>query len=210
MSTPSLALPVPVTRRRPSLRRPLLLVAGGLIIALVMTTVATNVYASLGQRDLRGGFEDATASWSRLDPLERATIAYGTGDPVARLVIPSIGLDLIVAEGATPAVMRRGPGHLPASITPGAQGVAIITANRFGFGSHFRRIGDLTVGDQIMTESVLGRTTYTITEVRIVPASSIDLATDSSQRMVMLFGSSRLWGGPDRIVIRATADGPPS
>jgi sortase A len=103
--------------------------------------------------------------------------------------------------------MRRSPGHLPGSATPGDEGVAIVTANRFGFGSFFFRLNGLSAGDRIVTESALGRTTYTVTEVRTVPADRLDLSTDSTQRVLLLFGSARMWGGSDRIVVRAVAEG---
>ena len=207
MSATPLSLSMPARSR--SLKVPGLIVAGILLTALVLGYVGTNVYASLGQRDLERRMESAIANWSSLDPLARSSVAYGTGDPVARLIVPAIGLDVVVAEGATPAVMRRAPGHLPASVTPGAEGVAIVTANRLGFGSFFSRLGNLAEGDQIVTQSALGRTTYTVFEVRTVSADRLDLTTDSTQRVLVLFGSARMWGGPDRLVIRAVAQEAP-
>lgn len=191
--------------RPPSLKVPLLIIAGGIAAALLVSYIATNVYASLAQRTLDGRMADALERWAPLEPPDRSSIAFATGDPVARLVAPDIGLDVVVAEGATPSVMRRAPGHLPASAVPGEQGVSIVTANRLGFGSFFSRLGGLTVGDRIVTESVFGRTTYTVVEVRTVPAQRLDLTTDSNDRVLMLFGSARVWGGPDRIVVRAVA-----
>ena len=115
---------------------------------------------------------DALERWAPLDPMERSSIAFATGDPVARLIAPDIGLDVVVAEGATPSVMRRAPGHLPGSATPGEQGVAMVTANRFGFGSFFSRLGrpDRSAIASSRSPS-LGRTTYTVVEVRSVPAA---------------------------------------
>lgn len=207
MSATPLTLTLPARGR--SLKVPALIVGGSILIAIALTYVATNVYASLGQRDLRGRIDEAIARWAPLDPLARSSIAYASGDPVARLLAPEIGLDVVVAEGATPSVMRRAPGHLPGSATPGEEGVAIVTANRFGFGSFFFRLGNLSEGDRIVTQSVLGRTTYIVTEVRTVSVDRLDLGTDSNERVLMLFGSARLWGGPDRVVVRAVAEGAP-
>lgn len=208
MSATPITLPLTRGRRR-SPAIPALIVAGALLVALVLSYVGTNVYASLAQRDLESRFDLAVAGWTSLDPPSRSAIVFATGDPVARIVASKIGLDVVVAEGATPGVMRRAPGHLPASATPGAEGVAIVTANRFGFGSFFFRLDDLAEGDLIVTESVLGRTTYTVMEVRTVAADQLDLSTESTERVLVLFGSARLWGGPDRIVVRAVADGMP-
>ena len=210
MSTASPAvLRIPVARRRRSLRIPGLLALGALVLALVLSYIGTNVYASVAQNDLEARFDRALGEWSGLDPLARGSIAYAQGDPIARLIVPEIALDVIVAEGATPAIMRRAPGHLTGSATPGDEGVAIVTANRFAFGSFFSRLGSLSVGDRLLTESALGRTTYTITEVRTVPRSRLDLSTDSTQRVLVLFAAARMWGGSDRIVVRAVAEEAP-
>lgn len=208
MSATPLTLSMPARSR--SLKVPGLIVAGVVTAALVLGYVGTNVYASFGQRGLDRKMDAAIAARASLDPLARTSVAYGTGDPVARLMAPAIGLDVVVAEGATPAVMRRAPGHLPESATPGAEGVAIVTANRLGFGSFFSRLGNLAEGDRIVTQSALGRTTYTVIEVRTVSADRLDLTTDSTQRVLVLFGSARMWGGPDRLVIRAVAQEAPS
>ena len=146
MSATPAAFPMPRVRRRV---RPRLvgLVAGLSVLAvLVLAYVGSNVSASLHQRSLERRFDAAAARWSKLDPLGRTSVAYAPGDPIARLTIDAIGLDTIVAVGATPSIMRGAPGHLPASATPGEDGVALITANRFAFGSFFLRLDRLNVG----------------------------------------------------------------
>jgi len=62
------------------------------------------------------------------------------------------------------------------------------------------------VGDEIVVQSAIGRTTYTVTEVSVVPEDQLDLTTDSTDRVLVLFASNRLWGGGDRLVVRALAD----
>lgn len=205
MSATSAAIPIRAARRRLRPRLAALVAAGSLVVALVGAYVGTNVWASIQQNSLESRFDHAAAAWEALDPVERSAVDVAQGDPVARLEIPSIGLGAVVIEGATPALMRRGPAHLPGSATPGDQGVAIVTANRFAFGSFFLRLDRLEIGDRIVTQSPVGRTTYTVVEMRVVPADRLDLATDSTERVLMLFASARLWGGGDRIVVRAVA-----
>jgi sortase A len=201
------AIRVPAARRARRARPPRALVIGvvSVVALLVVAYVGSNVSASISQRGLERRFDAAAARWETLDPVARSSLTYAQGDPIARLAIPSIGLDTIVVEGATPALMRRGPGHLPASVTPGENGVAIITANRFGFGSFFLRIDRLSPGDRITAFSALGTTTYQVDSVRLASQDSMDLTVESTERVLVLFGSSRLWGGSDRIVVRALA-----
>ena len=205
MSATAAAMPVRIATRRRFPVLPALITAGSLVAALILSFVGSNLWTSVQQRGLERRFDSAAASWARLDPAARSSLTFAPGDPIARIGIGTIGLDAIVVEGATPAIMRRGPGHLPGSATPGEPGVAIITANRIAFGGFFLRLDRLEVGDRILTESPFGRTTYTVSEIRRVPAEQLDLATDSSQRVLMLIGSSRLVGGSDRLVVRAVA-----
>jgi sortase A len=201
------AIPAPAARRVRRVRPPRALIIGvvSVVALLVAAYIGSNVSASIGQRGLERRFDAAAARWSTLDPVARSSLTYVQGDPIARLAIPSIGLDAIVVEGASPALMRRSPGHLPASATPGENGVAIITANRFGFGSFFLRIDRLSKGDRITAFSAIGTTTYQVDSVRTVSEDSMDLGVESAERVLVLFGSGRLWGGADRIVVRAFA-----
>jgi LPXTG-site transpeptidase (sortase) family protein len=207
VSASPFAIPVPAERRRRRAGPPVAVVIGVLaaVAALILSFLGSNVWASLRQQTLERRFDAAAAKWSSLDPVERSGITYAPGDPIARLEISSIGLDAIVVEGATPSLMRSAPGHLPSSATPGENGVAIVTANRMGFGSFFLRIDRLSVGDRIVSDSALGRTVYEVESVGLVPVEQMDLTVDSTRRVLVLFASGRLWGGADRIVVRATA-----
>lgn len=207
MSATAAVMPAPVVSRRRFAVRPFVIAAVVLIASLVLTFVGSNVWTSVKQRGLVRRFDAAAAKWASLDPVGRSSVTFSPGDPIARMSIATIGLDAIVVEGATPAIMRRAPGHLVGSATPGDAGVAIITANRFGFGGFFLRLGRLAVGDRIVTASTFGTTTYTVTEVRTVPEGQLDLQTDSSRRVLMLVGSSSLVGGSDRLVVTAVVGG---
>jgi sortase A len=201
------AIRVPADRRRRA-RPPVAVVIGAasVVAALVLSFVGSNVWASIRQQGLERRFDAAVAKWSALDPVERSAITYAPGAPVARLEISSIGLDTIVVEGTTPQLMRGAPGHLVSSVTPGEEGIAIVTGNRMGFGSFFLRIDRLSQGDRIVTSSAQGRTVYAVESVRLIPTDQLDLTVDSTRRVLVLFGSGRLWGGPDRIVVRAVAE----
>ena len=206
MSASPVAIAAPRVRR-PARRRTIAIIASlVVVVALIGVYVGSNAWASIQQDSLRKRFDVAAARWEKMDPLARSSVQYTEGAPIARIAIASIGLDAVVAEGTTTSVMHRAPGHLVSSATPGESGVAIITGNRFGFGSFFLRLDRVSVGDKIVTQSAIGRTTYTVTQIDVVPADQLDLTTDSTDRVLMLFASDRLWGGSDRLVIHALAD----
>lgn len=81
-------------------------------------------------------------------------IPWAIGAPIARLIIPVLGLDEVVMEGVGDEELNAGPGHLPGSVLPGERGNSVISAHR---DRHFSRIGSLQVGDEITTETAPGR-----------------------------------------------------
>lgn len=99
----------------------------------------------------------ASVEWPRGSP--------SLGAPVARLVIPRIGLDEVVLEGVGNDELNAAPGHLPGSALPGAAGNAIISAHR---DRHFDRLGEITVGDTLETETRLGRQQWVVTGRHVV------------------------------------------
>jgi sortase A len=87
------------------------------------------------------------------------------GAAMARLLIPRLGLDEVVVEGVGDAELRAGPGHLPGSAMPGDSGNSVISAHR---DRHFRTLGELAVGDTVVTETLAGRSRWVVTRRTIV------------------------------------------
>jgi len=70
--------------------------------------------------------------------------------PDTRLVIPEIGLDAVVVQGADPASLRRGPGHYAFSVLPGQVGNCVIAGHRNVYGSYFLKLDALAPGSPII------------------------------------------------------------
>ena len=124
------------------------------------------------------------------------------GAPVARLVIPKIGLDEIVLEGVDDNSMNGGPGHFPGSPFPGEPGNAIISAHR---DRHFRHFDDLAIGDTIRTESGSRSATWVIVSRRVVDKATPALFPSKKATLTLTtcwpiryFGSA-----PDRLIVTA-------
>lgn len=124
------------------------------------------------------------------------------GAPVARLVIPRLGLDEIVVAGVGDVELRAGPGHLPGSALPGARGNAIVSAHR---DRHFRPLARLASGDTIVTESEAGRVEWVVTGLRVVGAGEPALFdTDAPTLTLTTCWPIRLLGpAPDRLIVTA-------
>lgn len=131
-----------------------------------------------------------------------ASGAFATGAPLARLRIPSIGLDEIVVSGVGDAELNVGPGHLPGSALPGLPGNSVISAHR---DRHFLRLGGLSLGDTVVTELGPRRTQWIVVSRRVLGAADPALFATSDATLTLttcwpirFFGSA-----PDRLVITA-------
>jgi len=128
--------------------------------------------------------------------------AVRRGTPIARLLIPTIGLDEIVTEGVGPVELNGGPGHFPGSVLPGDAGNSILSAHR---DRHFSRVGELVVGSRIRTETHQQTAEWVVTERRIVSKDTPALFEESDATLTLTtcwpiryFGSA-----PDRLLIVA-------
>ena len=74
----------------------------------------------------------------------------GIGVPVARLVIPRIGLDMVVVQGTDTADLREGPGHYPSTPLPGQPGNVAIAGHRTTYAHPFYNLNELSAGDSIL------------------------------------------------------------
>lgn len=147
-----------------------LLIAGGLLFSFAGGRYAIGAAA---QDEARRDW-DASAARSAVDDARAFALrdrggSPAHGSPVARLVIPKIGLDEIVLEGIDDAAMNGGPGHFPGSPLPGERGNSIVSAHR---DRHFKNLGALAVGDTIVTETGLTETKWVVTRRRVVDKDS--------------------------------------
>jgi sortase A len=105
-------------------------------------------------------------------------------------------------EGVGDEALRAGPGHMSGSALPGAPGNSVISAHR---DRHFRALGQVAVGDTVVTDGHAGRTVWTVTRIRVVDAEAPALRTSESPRLTLTtcwpiryFGSA-----PDRLLLEA-------
>lgn len=134
------------------------------------------------------------------------------GEPVGRLRIPRLQLSVMVAEGADPAVLRRGAGHLPNTALPGQGGNVGIAAHR---DRHFRPLKDVAAGDEILLETAVGTFRYQVEWTRIVAPDRVEVlrpTEESTLTLVTCYPFYYLGNAPDRFVVRARRLGwePPS
>jgi sortase A len=124
------------------------------------------------------------------------------GTAVARLMIPKIGLDDIVLEGVGSDDLNGGPGHYPGTPLPGSRGNSIISGHR---DRHFRRLGDLIIGDTIRTESNDRIATWVVTSRRVLSRAAAELQASSIPTLTLTtcWPIDYLGPAPDRLILAA-------
>lgn len=124
------------------------------------------------------------------------------GAPVARLLIPQIGLDEIVLEGVDDESLNAGPGHLPGSALPGHVGNAVISAHR---DRHFARLGEVEIGDTITTEVALRRQRWVVVGRRVVGANAPALfrTTEPALTLTTCWPIRFFGPAPERLILTA-------
>lgn len=181
----------------------LLCIAGG---ALLLHAGSTYARGALARSEARAAWERAEARRAvrdaRLIEVGGNAEIVRLGAPVARLIIPSIGLDEIVVEGVGDDELNAGPGHLPGSAMPGGPGNAVISAHR---DRHFAPLGDLQVGDTVYTETGAQRATWIVSKRRVVGAGKPALfSSDEPVLTLTTCWPIRYFGtAPDRLILEA-------
>jgi len=140
---------------------------------------------------------DAPADPETVPPIELPP----DGEPVARILIPKIGVDKIVVEGPSLKNLKQGPGHFPETPLPGQEGNAAIAGHRTTYGAPFNRIDELEPGDEIIVETVQGRFRYEMSEQLIVSPSEVHVLEDKGDNRITLIACHPKYSARQRIVV---------
>lgn len=125
--------------------------------------------------------------------------------PVARLIVPSHGIDQIVLEGAYGRTLAFGPGRLEASAQLGQEGATVLTGHR---DTHFRFLERLQQGDVIALQNRRGQWIhFTVRDHQIVDSRTASISTDERRTQLVLVTcypfDAIVPGGPLRYVVTA-------
>ena len=161
--------PVPVTTR--SAADAPLLASGGVTTTVPAAPSTTVAHAPVPQPI------DVPADPYAPEPVQR----------IGTIEISRIGLRHDVYEGITLNNIDHGPSHWPGSALPGQVGNAVFAGHRVTHSHPFRRIDELVAGDTVVFDIGATRTTYSVTETRVVTPRDTWIATPSATPTATLF-----------------------
>ncbi len=143
-------------------------------------------------------------------PIEAQNIPadLADGDVLARIEIPSIGVDDYVVAGVATGDLKRGPGHFPDTPLPGQLGNAAIAGHRTTYGQPFRNVDQLRNGDEIEVTTLSGVFVYRVTGQQIVTPSDYQVVatTDPTVANLTLTSCHPVFTARERIVIFSELD----
>ncbi len=135
--------------------------------------------AALAQRLIASSW----ASAARGEP--RAPWPWADTRPVARLTVPSRGVELFVLAGTSGRSLAFGPGHVDGTAMPGSGGNSVIVAHR---DTHFAFLRTLEDGAEIAVEDPQGRVArYRVRERAVVGRDETSLLDpDGSAQLTLI------------------------
>lgn len=172
------------------------LVAFGVIAAWVVTT---NSYSVLWQQHL-------TDRWAETVAAGEPLVSPDHGEPVARLSIPSLGIERVILEGVDRGTLRKAPGHQPGTPLPGAVGNSVVRGHRLLWSAPFGRIGGLSFGAPIYVQTADGSVrTYLVAGIFRMDPSNPDIVSDDegSRPMLTLVTSDPPFRADGVLVVKA-------
>jgi sortase A len=205
-----------------------LITAGLVVLADVVATLiweepSSSLYASIKQHDANGQLDDLEHEFPAPADQRAARRVHGTrrqvnvlanrfsgqvddGQPIGRIVIPSIGLDIAVIQGTNTSDLQKGPGHYPSTPFPGQSGTTAIAGHRTTYLAPFRNIDSLHGGNVIKLEMPYATLDYRVERTRVVEPTDFRILRRTSYQRLVLTACHPLYSASQRIVAFAKLD----
>ena len=127
----------------------------------------------------------------------------GIGERVGEIEIPRLGLKVVILQGDSSQVLRRGIGHLPNTAMPGELGNVGLAGHRDSF---FRPLRKIHPGDMITLRTLKGELRYRVESTQIVSPANVEVLAPTGKReltLVTCFPFNYVGAAPNRFIVRA-------
>ena len=172
----------------------ILLAVGGTLVLLWVLAVwrwqdpLTLVLNKRAQSELSSAY-DVRVTRERIAPTPRPAVEQpsraklaatyrkrtDTGDPIGRLTVPRLNLEIMVVFGTDRETLKKGPGLHPSTGFPGQRFLTYVAGHRTTYGAPFSEIDNLRPGDEITFEVPYGTYRYEVVGHRIVRDDQIEV-----------------------------------
>ena len=125
------------------------------------------------------------------------------GQPIGRIHVERLGLDMVVVNGTDSDMLRKGPGLDPRAFFPGEGELVYIAGHRTTFGAPFAHIDRLRAGDRVVLEVPYGRFVYRVRNSVIVPAGDIGRLRSRAREEIALQACHPRFSAGERYIVYA-------
>ncbi len=131
------------------------------------------------------------------------------GEPIGRIRIPRLGLNMVLVNGTDTASLRLGPGRDPRTFMPGEGQLVYIAGHRTTYLAPFAEIDKMRNGDRITIKMPYATFTYAVTGHTIVASDDLSVLESHGREVVALqachprfLATQRyiVWAKPVRVV----------
>ncbi|MDA8193519.1 MAG: class D sortase [Thermaerobacter sp.] len=124
-----------------------------------------------------------------------------SGQVVATLLIPNIGVTAAVVQGTGESQLLAAPGHFVGSVLPGQPGTSVVAAHN---ATYFRQINQLKPGDRVNVTTRQGQFVFAVTTHEVVGANQgLPDSTEPTLALEACYPLDALYFTPDRFVVFA-------
>ena len=129
-----------------------------------------------------------------------------TGEGIGRIKIPEIELEAVVVQGTDTSTLQKGPGHYPSTAFPGQGHTVAIAGHRTTYLAPFRKINEISDGDEVVIEMPYRTFTYEVEGHRIVDPFQVGIIRDVGYERLVLTACHPLYSAAQRwaVVARLT------
>lgn len=111
---------------------------------------------------------------------------FKSGEAIGQLKIPKVNLVMSVIENASAANLNTSLARMISSDLPGQEGNFVITGHRmYQYGSHFNRLDEIEVGDEIFFEDKNHHYRYVVESITFVEASEIWITMGTNRESLL-------------------------
>ncbi len=166
----------------------------------------TGLYEARAQDSLKQDFAKSlkTTTTTGAGPAKVVPLPIPSGDAIAIIRIPRIGVERAVVEGVSRADLRKAPGHYPNTPMPGELGNAAIAGHRTTYGAPFGRLDELRPGDLIEIRTAAGNYRYSVTETIIVKPTELSVLNATPTATLTLTTCHPRFSASRRLVVHAS------
>ena len=129
------------------------------------------------------------------------------GESIGEIVIGRLGIDVVIAQGDSDAILARAVGHLRATALPGVDGNVVLAAHRDTF---FRPLKDVRAGDAITLRTRKGDFRYEVEWTEVVRPTDVQVLEPTGGQTLTLitcFPFYYVGAAPNRFIVHARANG---